>query len=297
MFKYWHDLLDSIAALVVNNCRVRSVMGIMSHERLLISTAAVLLILTVGIHGLDANKALFLWLQSWGRYVPESFWASLTVVGDGLTVAVLLLLFARKYPKMIWAAVLAALFTTLIVQSVKHSLVLPRPPLVLAPDEFMLIGPEYRHASFPSGHSTAIWLFASVWLFSAYHWSKAVVLMSLAALIALSRVMVGAHWPVDIAAGAFIGWVGGWAGVVMANRWQWGMTLKGQRIIVAVLLLAAVALIGHDSGYTQAGWVVNSIAVTCLLFGGYHFYILLRHPQRIDQPSDEQVVEDRKNQR
>jgi membrane-associated phospholipid phosphatase len=291
MFKYWYDFLDFIAGLFSHNGRLMKALDGIAHGRLLIVTAAVLLILAVGIYGLDANKALFLWLQSWGRYLPDSFWAQLTVVGDGLTVAVLLLLLARKHPDILWAGVLAALFTTLIVQSLKHSLVLPRPPLILAPDEYTLIGPEYQHASFPSGHSTAIWLFASVWLFSAYHWSKAAILLSLASLIALSRVMVGAHWPVDITTGAFIGWLGGWAGVVMAKRWHWGMTLKGQRIIVAVLLLAALALIGHDSGYTQAAWLVNSIAVTCLVVGGYYFYVLLRYPHRMIQLSDKRITE------
>lgn len=256
-----------------------------ANGRLLINTAAVLIVLSAGIYVLDVNRALFLWLQSWGRYIPESFWASITLMGDAWTVCVLLLLFAGKYPKVVWGGVLAALFTTVVVLSLKHSLVLPRPPLIIPPEELMLIGPEYRHASFPSGHSTAIWVFISVWLFSIYHRSTAVALLILASLVSLSRVMVGAHWPVDITTGAFIGWLGGWAGVQMAERWRWGMTLMGQRIIVAILLIAAAALIGYDAGYSQAGYLVDTIAIAGLLFGGYHFYMMMRYPQRFSPNS------------
>ena len=174
------------------------------HIWLIVNTAAVLLALSVGIFVFDVNQALFLWLQSWGRYAPQFFWASVTLVGDALTTAVLLLLFARKYPNIVWAGVMAALTTTVVVQSLKHSLVLPRPPLVIPPDVLTIIGPEYQHASFPSGHSTAIWVFAGVWLLSNYSRPKAVILLSLASLVSLSRVMVGAHWPVDITSGALI---------------------------------------------------------------------------------------------
>ncbi|WP_455212257.1 phosphatase PAP2 family protein [Kaarinaea lacus] len=252
------------------------------HPWLLINTAAVLFILSVVIFTFGVNQSLFLWLQNWGRLLPESFWASITLLGDALTASVLLLLFSRKYPNVIWAGILAALVTTVVVQTLKHSLVLPRPPMVIAPEVLMLIGPEYHHASFPSGHSCVIWLLAGVWLLSQYSWPKIVAVLSLASLVSLSRVMVGAHWPVDITTGALIGWLGAWGGVVMARRWRWGMTLKGRRIIVAILLIAAVALIGYDSGYPQAGYLVNIIAITCLLFGAYQFYVLMRYPQRLN---------------
>lgn len=285
MFKYWHDLLDKIALLFIDGKQSPiATLNPMAHRRLLLITSVVLLVLTVSIYAFGVNKSLFLWLQSWGRYVPASIWASITLFGDALTVSVMLLLFARKYPHIVWAGVMGALLTTVIVQSLKHSLVLPRPPLILSPEEFTLIGPEYQQASFPSGHSTAIWVLASVWLFGAYRRVKAVLLMSIAAMVSLSRVMVGAHWPVDIAAGALLGWLGGWSGTWMACRWRWGITVKGQRIIVAALLLAALFLVGYDSGYTQAGILVNIIAGICLMFGGIHFYGLLRYPERLDHP-------------
>lgn len=252
-----------------------------AHGKLLIITAALLLIVTAGIYAFGVNQPLFLWMQGWGGRLPSSFWASVTLLGDSFTLSVMLLLFARKHPKILWAGVLAALVTTIVVQSLKHSLVLPRPPLIIPPEELLLIGPEYQHAAFPSGHAAAVWVLISVWLFNAYHWSKAVLLLSLATLVSVSRVMVGAHWPVDITAGAFFGWLGGWCGVWLSSRWRWGVTLTGQRIMVAALLPAALALIGYDSGYTQAGVFVNIIAITCLAAGGHYLYVLMRHPGRL----------------
>lgn len=246
----------------------------------MINTATILAIVSLVIYVSGINQTLFLWLQGWGRYVPDIVWASLTLIGDALTAFVLLLLFARKYPQIVWAAVPASLVATVVVQGLKNSLVLPRPPLVLPPDALTIIGPEYQHASFPSGHSAAIWVFVGVWLFSRYSWRKLIVLFLLASLVALSRVMVGAHWPVDITSGALIGWLSAWAGVMAAKHWHWGMTINGQRIIVGFLLIAAYALIGHDSGYTQVKYLTDTIAVICLAVGGYHLYMLFRYPQR-----------------
>lgn len=255
------------------------------HLWMRINIAAVLLVLTVAIYAANINQPLFLWLQDWGRHVPAAIWASLTSVGDALTASVLLLLFVRKYPRIVWSAVLAGVFATLAVHGLKHSLVLPRPPAVIPPDVLMLIGPEYRLDSYPSGHSSVIWVFIGVWLMNNYSRSKLIMLLILATLVSLSRVMVGAHWPIDITTGALIGWLGAWIGVVLAKRWHCGMTLTGQRIIVAILLIAASLLVGYDAGYTQAKYVVNLIAFSCLLVGGYQMVLLIRHPERALQYS------------
>ena len=58
----------------------------------------------------------------------------------------------------------------------------------------MLIGPEYQHASFPSGHSTAIWVLAGVWLLSRYSgWKVVLGVLSLASLVSLSPLAGGYH--------------------------------------------------------------------------------------------------------
>jgi len=253
--------------------------------RLRVYTAMALFLLTTIIFVAGINQPLFLWLQGWGRHVPSTVWASLTLLGDALTLCVLLLLFARNHPRMVWSAVLAGVAATLVVHGIKHILAWPRPPAVIPPEVLMLIGPEYRLDSFPSGHSAAIWVFTGVWLMSHYNGRRLIILFALAILVSLSRVMVGAHWPEDITTGALIGWLGAWVGVALAKRWQWGVTLTGQRVIVAVLLVAAGALVGFDAGYTQAKYLATIIAVVCLTVGGHQMYCLLRYPERALQHS------------
>lgn len=57
--------------------------------------------------------------------------------------------------------------------------------------------------SFPSGHAAAAFVFATV--FSHFYPAMLELSYSIAVLIGLSRVMLGVHYPTDIAAGAVLG--------------------------------------------------------------------------------------------
>ena len=82
----------------------------------------------------------------------------------------------------------------------------------------MLIGHE-PGVSLPSDHSTASFAVAiAVWFFVSAKWGP--YFMGVAALIAVSRVFVGVHYPADITAGALVATVAGLA--------VWGATLLWQ---------------------------------------------------------------------
>jgi len=57
--------------------------------------------------------------------------------------------------------------------------------------------------SFPSGHASMA--FACAWILGAHFRTLRLPLLILAAMIALSRVVVGAHWPSDVLVGSVIG--------------------------------------------------------------------------------------------
>ncbi len=83
----------------------------------------------------------------------------------------------------------------------KNSIRRPRP-------KESIIGFIPRHKpsdqfSFPSGHTAAAFLFAT--LLSAFYPQVMVLAFSIAGLIALSRVLLGVHYPSDIAAGILLG--------------------------------------------------------------------------------------------
>jgi undecaprenyl-diphosphatase len=79
----------------------------------------------------------------------------------------------------------------------------------------MLVG-HAPGVSLPSDHSTASFAVAiAVWFFVSAKWGP--YFMGVAALIAISRVFVGVHYPADITAGALVATVAGLA--------VWGATL------------------------------------------------------------------------
>lgn len=83
----------------------------------------------------------------------------------------------------------------------------PRPLSVL--EGVRVVGRELRQGSFPSGHTATI--FAAVTLL--YYWigRRAAPLFAVAAFCGLSRVYVGAHFPLDVVGGAYLGIGIAWA--------------------------------------------------------------------------------------
>ena len=81
-----------------------------------------------------------------------------------------------------------------------------------------VVAPAANVGSMPSLHSANAFAVATVTalLVPRAGW----VTYPLAALIAISRVGVGVHWPSDILAGAVIGSVVGWVVVRLARRWM-----------------------------------------------------------------------------
>lgn len=85
--------------------------------------------------------------------------------------------------------------------TLKHTLCRRRPPQVI-PD-FQSIIQASDQFSFPSGHSMAAFTLAG--LFTFYVGVIALPLYIWAAAVAISRVILGVHFPTDILAGAFLG--------------------------------------------------------------------------------------------
>jgi len=156
----------------------------------------------------------------------HQLWRDITKVGDSvyyIPTAILLLIAGRTMmlwtaPKPIaeWYANLARLglyaltsfaLAGLVVHIIKRLLGRVRPKHLLSDNEYGLtfLNSEWTYNSFPSGHSQTIFVLATILTFFAprYWWA----FMSVAVVIALSRVIINAHFLSDIIFGSFIGLV------------------------------------------------------------------------------------------
>jgi hypothetical protein len=175
---------------------------------------------------------------------------------------IILLPWIKRRPQIIWAVFLAAIIFTLFGQGIKRIADVPRPPQVLAPESFHLIGPHLGQHAFPSGHAAMIFILAGAFVFTSNRAWLRWLLIALASLIALSRVVVGVHWPLDVLAGVAIGWVGIWVGLLLSIVSPWGWRGIGQKILGAVLLTACVVLFIVDHmGYQGITGFKRLIAV------------------------------------
>jgi undecaprenyl-diphosphatase len=75
--------------------------------------------------------------------------------------------------------------------------------------------------AYPSAHtSVVVGLVAALWPWLT--WPQRVVGVATALLVALNRLYIGAHWPVDVAGGAAIGLLSGCVCWLVASRWPIG---------------------------------------------------------------------------
>jgi membrane-associated phospholipid phosphatase len=144
----------------------------------------------------------------------------------------------------------AYVFATIIVaglavQVVKHVIGRARPRYLdtLGPYHFDAFSLKASFASFPSGHATTAFAVAGA---IGLIWPKARPwLLGLALLIGLSRILLGAHYPSDVVAGAALGLASaiGVAGLAARARIAFrpsggGFRLRGRRAVRCALASA-----------------------------------------------------------
>lgn len=197
----------------------------------------------------------------------SAWWSGVTVMGLGLSMFLVFGAWAERQPGWMAAYLFCPLIGGLLVHLLKHAIDAPRPPAVLSPGELHVIGSVLRTRSMPSGHSASAFAFAAVMLLSPNPWPLRRLLMApalaTAVLIALSRIAVGAHWPLDVLVGSALGWVFGGMSVALATTsglTRWCASPAGRWVLTLAWFGAGLAMCTQQTGYPQAvplQWVLG----------------------------------------
>ena len=143
-------------------------------------------------------------------------------LGGGMNPTMIIIFFAfagviffhRKWVRYAFAMILAGLAGGLVIHVLKVLVGRTRPELWLGP--FHHSGP--LASSFPSGHTVSAFAIAAVLLFGSRSVWLRVISVTLATLVAASRVISFRHWPSDVFASACIGLFLGWFFVTALQR-------------------------------------------------------------------------------
>ena len=220
---------------------------------------AVLALTGLTLHAVGGYHAAFHAVNEFAPGLPRWLWQGLTMLGDERAAIALALLLARRHPHVLYTILVAALLATLANRGIKLGADQLRPPAVLPPDAFHLLGPANKRLSFPSGHTVTAFVFFGV---LAYHFRRwRLPLLAAAAAAGVSRVAIGVHWPIDVIAGAFIGLASAWAAVHLAPRLRRGSRPYLHLGVIGLGVVACVLLVVDDAGYDSSLWIRLPIAI------------------------------------
>lgn len=213
------------------------------------------------------DEAVFRVFNALGAFAPP-LWASLSVIGLGLSVFILWLAACpgalhermQAVAALIWCFPIGGLLT----HGFKQLFSTPRPPAVLPLDQIQVIGVPLLHHSLPSGH--ALTAMAAAWLWLHVHRStvgaKALAVVFVAGVV-LARMATAAHWPSDVLAGMGAGCLAAQISLALTDRWslaRWLSGTVGQWVLAIVQIACGVAMALENTGYPSAQPVQGVLA-------------------------------------
>jgi undecaprenyl-diphosphatase len=168
------------------------------------------------------NRDVLLWIHTFSSPFWDTVALTLTWLGSGVGVTILMLIMMSLFlyfKRTIDAVTLAVLvigggiLTTILKVAFRQIRPEVFPPLV-----------KEVNFSFPSGHSMisfTFWGFLAAWLVlqdlkAPWRWVIGVCCLGMAALVALTRLYLGVHWPTDVIAGVLVATV--WVAACLIGR-------------------------------------------------------------------------------
>jgi membrane-associated phospholipid phosphatase len=205
--------LVATALLLPPGYLTRALAHIVTHRSLLVLLIifALLALSLLWTAGHDIDLAGFVWFNRRGVRPPwlDGFMWGVTQLGSGLATLLLAVVFFFIHQRRLsFSLILGMITLSITVETIKALTERSRPFIHAL--ETRVIGAKARGLSFPSGHTAQTFFLSSLFVnyFRLGMWGG-LMLFSLAAVVGVTRMYVGAHYPRDVLAGAILGSVWG----------------------------------------------------------------------------------------
>lgn len=215
------------------------------------------------------GPVFFQTLNHFFSFVDPQFWINITLWGDTLVLLCLMAPLLAYRPQWVYGLIASIPLGGLLSSVLKKAFNAPRPGDVLSAADYHALSDVLTGHSFPSGHSITAFAMASVVLAcleteekrAAHLWIKTTVL-AIALLIGCSRIALGVHWPMDVLAGACVGWIAGRSGFVLMQAYpQFWRRTSVKWTVMYVLMGTAVFLFTREQSTPK---VEMSVYLCCM---------------------------------
>lgn len=221
----------------------------MSNVKSIVFVAIVLFVFAIITELMNVNTELFYWFNQAAGVLPDWIWSNLTFTADTLFVVAAMLIIASRKPELFNSGFVLLIIGAVFVQGFKFYLDIPRPAGVLDRESFNIIGLTVTSRSFPSGHSFTAMALAGLLMLHSRHLMLTGLLLVFGLLGAISRVAVGAHWPLDVFVGSAFGLLFAIFAQYLTNQVAWLQGYRLQYTAAFLMTLTSAYLIFHNSGY------------------------------------------------
>jgi membrane-associated phospholipid phosphatase len=225
---------------------------------------AVLLACITQLGQLDSRVFIAL-NQFAGDHASDEVLEAATMFGQGLWLMALISPLLLVAPRVNAAALYGSPLLLLFTHLPKLLFHWPRPSTVLAQHGAHILGAPITMNTFPSGHAIVAVMTGTVvilgWdVIKQRLWLQLLVL-ALVTLIGWSRVAVGAHWPVDVLAGAALGVLAGYAGNALAARY-YSHSVRAWVTLAAIYGVCAIVLAAIPTHHVLQDLLRDILAAT-----------------------------------
>ena len=214
-------LILGIAATVLAPAYVRaSIWANIVQHKLLAAFFFLFIILALTViwsFGAKLDDLVFLFLN---KHAPRSKFTDnlmvvFTQIGNGLTAFILAgLFYLLNHRIFAFQFLLGTVTLWLVVELAKLLVGRKRPYFVV--DAMRIVGSKAIGFSFPSGHTSQAFFMATIFAQSfKLPWFLVVIMYLLALITGITRIYLGAHYPRDVIAGAFLGTIWGFFASVL----------------------------------------------------------------------------------